>query len=342
MTIPVDAIKARLLTGGPVQVPADIELGVRASFSSAGPGAGRRSAVFSFGGVRVRKVLARSGGQFELVRGAEGYEIWEDGLLLTSGVAVEPILHHSPGQAFFNLEPTCVIGCAFCATPIIGRRPNRPSDRQVVARVLEAARAGGMKAVAFTSGVPETPAKAVERMARVIDLVRDELPTIPIGAEPYVTERWQVDMLVDAGADEIKLNLETYDRSIFARVCGRKDFDSIIASIAYAGEMFGRGKVSSNLIVGMGESDDSVRRGLEALADLGCVSVVRPLQWNERTEVALRRALGTVQPLTAERLLRLATVQGEVLRSRGLNPHQCRTMCHLCGSCDLVPFVGGP
>jgi biotin synthase-like enzyme len=69
-------------------------------------------------------------------------------------------------------------------------------------------------AVAITSGVPDTPEATVERILQVVRGVRARLPGVTIGVEPYISSLEQVDRLKDAGADEIKINIETYDRDI--------------------------------------------------------------------------------------------------------------------------------
>ena len=70
-----------------------------------------------------------------------------------------------------------------------------------------------------------------------------------------MSELSQIDRLKEAGADEIKLNLETFDPEIFKKVCGELDLDWIMEALEHAVEVFGRGKVTSNIIIGMGESD---------------------------------------------------------------------------------------
>jgi biotin synthase-related radical SAM superfamily protein len=178
----------------------------------------------------------------------------------------------------------------------------------------------------------------VDKLAYVISKVREKLPDIPIGVEPYIDRLEQIEQLKRAGADEIKLNIETFDRGIFEKVCGEQDLDRIMGAIAYSVEVFGRGKVTSNIIVGMGESDQNVLDGVEALARMGCVATLRPLRLNELNRGPMTEALGELEPISPQRMLELAAGHRRILERHGLTSLTLHTMCHECGCCDIVPF----
>lgn len=331
--------KAVLLTGGAVKVPPDFRPPFPLSRSTAGPGAGAVSLVLCFGGTRVKKTVSTAEGDFELVRRGDRYALLQDGKVLVDDVTLQPTLHHAPEQAFFNLSTACIYSCKFCTSPRLDRRITKGLDADRIVRlVMEAEKGGTLKAVALTSAVESSPQHTVDRMAEVVRRVREALPDKPIGVEPYVDRVEQIDQLKAAGADEIKLNVETFDRGIFAKVCGEQDFDWILEAIEHAVRVFGRGKVTSNLIFGMGESDGSVLEGVRALAERGAIAVLRPLRLNELNRESMEGALGKLPPLTPERLLRLAEEHRRILQQHGLDPRGLRTMCQECGCCDIVPF----
>ena len=175
-------------------------------------------------------------------------------------------------------------------------------------------------------------------MVLIVKRIREALPDVPIGVEPYVDRLEQIDALRDAGADEIKLNIETYDREIFSKVCGELDLDWVLEAISHAVDVFGRGNVTSNVIFGMGESDEVLLQGVEDLARRGCVAVLRPLRLNDMNRQAMEEALGPLPPTGPDRLLRMAEEHKRILRENGLDTRQIRTMCPECGCCDIVPF----
>lgn len=331
--------KAVLLTGGAIKVPADFRPPFPLSRSTAGPGAGSPSMVFCFGGTRVKKAISAEEGDFELVKVDDRYSIMRSGETLVDNVTFQPTLHHAPEQAFFNLSTECIYACKFCTSPRLDRRITKSLDAdRIVNMAVAAHKKGGLKAVALTSAVVSTPEETVDRMVEVVRRVRAALPGMPIGVEPYVDRLEQIDALREAGADEIKLNIETYDREIFSKVCGELDLDWVLEAISYAVKVFGRGKVTSNIIIGMGESDENLLEGVEALAKMGCIAVLRPLRLNDLNRQAMEDVLGPLLPTGPERLLRLAEEHKRILQENGLDTREVRTMCPECRCCDIVPF----
>jgi biotin synthase-related radical SAM superfamily protein len=141
-----------------------------------------------------------------------------------------------------------------------------------------------------------------------------------------------------AGADEIKINIETFDRDIFEKICPNRDFDTILHVVNHACGVFGRNKVSSNIIFGLGESDETVLEGVKVLANMGAVATLRSLRRNEYNVDDLEETLGSLAPVTAERMLHLAREEKKILRNHKLTTLEFRTMCNRCLSCDIVPF----
>lgn len=332
--------KATLLAKGAVRVAPGIHLPYKPSRSTAGPGAGSVGIVLSFQGLRVKKAIVKEGGDFELVEREGGYALLMGGEIFLESVEVKPTLFHSPEQAFFNLETQCIYDCRFCTSRKLERQVTKGlTPDKVVSMILAASERPDFKALALTSAVVGCPKATIDKMVYIIGKVRAALgPDIPIGVEPYVDDLADIDRLKDAGADEFKMNVETFDRKIFQKVCGELDVDWVLEALEHAVGVFGRGKVCSNIIVGMGESDGNVLEGVEALARIGVVATLRPLRVNSINRDALTEALGELEPVTEERLLGLAIEEKRILERYHLSTRSFRTMCHACTCCDLVPF----
>jgi len=102
--------------------------------------------------------------------------------------------------------------------------------------------------------------------------------------------------------------------------------------------VFGRGRVTTNVIIGLGETDTEVSEALDRLAAMGVVPSVRAVRVNDGNREDLERALGhPVEPMETDRHIRLARMLGETLERHGLNARDFRSMCHRCGCCDLEP-----
>jgi biotin synthase-related radical SAM superfamily protein len=336
----VAAKKAKLLSGGAVRLSPKVHLPFAPSRSTAGPGAGSIGIVIAFEGHRVKKSISPDRGDFELVETENGYSLTHHDQPFLEKVQVQPTLFHSPEQAFFNIETECIYDCRFCTSRKLEKKVTKNlTPDKIVRMIIDSSKRPDFKAVALTSAVVRTPELTVEKMIHIVTEVRKALGTdLPIGVEPYVDSLDQIDRLKQAGANEFKLNLETFDQSIFQKVCGELDLDWIMKALAHAVKVFGIGKVSSNIIIGMGESDENVLAGVRALAEIGVVATLRPLRVNDLNRRSLEEALGRIEPISEERLLRLATEHKRILLDHGLTTLTFKTMCHSCTCCDIVPF----
>jgi len=81
----------------------------------------------------------------------------------------------------------------------------------------------------------------------------------------------------------------------------------------------------------LGEDDDSSINGMEELTDMGVIPMLRAA-----VEHPLRSQVGIRRP-DADRLLRLARKERELLDKHGLRADAAQTMCAPCTGCDLVP-----
>ncbi len=331
--------KAELLSGGPVKIPADYRLPFLPSRSTAGPGAGSVSVVFAFGNARAKKPISRESGEFELVESSGKLSITKAGRQFIDNVELIPTLLHAPYQAFVNIDHACIYNCKFCNSPRLGHDATKNlTDEKIIEMILEASKAPDFESVAFTSAVSTSPEMTIERMSGLVKRTRDLLPETPIGVEPYATHPGDVDSLKESGADEIKLNIESFDPEIFEKVCPDRDYGAILHVINHAGKVFGKNRVCSNIIFGLGENDETVLEGTRVLANMGSVATLRALRKSEYNVAELERALGKLKAVTPDRMLNLAIDQRKILQEYGLSPLRFKTMCHACLSCDIVPF----
>ena len=332
--------KAELILGGNILVPKDFRPPFRLSRSTAGPGAGSGSIAFEFDGMRVKKSISYEKGDFELHDEKGKMSITRKGKPFIDGVKMIPIIFHSPNHAFFNMSQQCIFRCAFCTTPLLGNDAVKGlSDDKIVAMIRETEKDLPIPSVALTSGVEGSVQASVERIASCVKALRREFPDKTIGVEPYVDTKEQIDLLKAAGADEFKLNRETARKDLFEKVCPGMGYDNILKMLRHAVSVFGKGKVSSNVIFGLGETDSDVIKEMERLASFGCIPGLRALRVNERTMAALKNAVGDIVPITAERIVRLAAEQKRIMMKHSLTVKTFKTMCFECQCCDIVPFI---
>ena len=335
--------KATILSSGSILVPRGMKLPVPLSRSSAGPGGGLTSLFFRIGKSTLRLDVVRvamEGADPELVLRETGgrFDIVKRGRVLARGVKPLNAGFHAPGQAFINLHDSCRFSCAFCTLPVSPGK-GLPAERWAVL-IKGALASGKVNAVAITTGIPDSPSKACRDLARLVRSIRRDFPGVPIGVEPYTVDEKDLALLKRGGATELKLNVQCATDELMGRVCPDLDRGDILDNLEAGVRLFGKGRVCSNLLVGLGETDRELLATVRELAALGVAVNLRPLRLNALNRGPLGKALGKEpEPPDASRMLRLASAQKRIFAEHGLDPSSFRTMCHRCTACDIEPFV---
>jgi biotin synthase-related radical SAM superfamily protein len=315
--------KARLLAAGKVRMdPACLRGG---TIPTAGPGAGNVAFFFRSGGRRVRLGIDSNSPLHAIEDNGELVILEGDGEVARGEIEEELI--HCPDQAYITLTETCTYDCKFCPVPKLS---GRVKSIEEVLRMIEQAHASGrMKAISITSGIDTTAEKEVERTIEVIRHTKKY--GVPIGAGIYPTPA-STKELYEAGADEIKYNVETMDRKLHEKLCPGQPLEETLDALREAVEIFDKNRVCSNFIIGLGETDTTVERGIKELTGMGVVPILRPASLHP-----LREGEVFIERPTAERLLRLTEILRRELAEAGLDPGAFRTMCLPCTGCDLSP-----
>jgi len=320
-------LKAFLISIGSVSI--DSSLIPRARGSTAGPGAGTSSVFFRSGEKRVRLSINKDSPlSIQKAEGDGNVALFHEGKELARG-KLEPAPAHCPEQAFITLCEKCIFDCKYCPVPKL--QGHVKSEEEVLSIVDEVLRTGNLKAISLTSGVEISVEGEVERVLKLLPALKKY--NVPIGVSVYPTEGCSR-KFYEEGVFEVKYNVETMDSEIFKKVCGDLSLDYILDKLKEAVDVFGKNRVFSNFIIGLGESDSSVMEGVETLAKMGVIPILRPVNPHP-----LRSGDCFTERPSPERLLRLAKIEADILKKHGLNPGLAMTMCLKCTGCDLVPFV---
>lgn len=320
-------LKAFLISIGSVSI--DSSLIPRARGSTAGPGAGTSSVFFRSGEKRVRLSINKDSPlSIQKTEGDGNVALFHEGKELARG-KLEPAPAHCPEQAFITLCEKCIFDCKYCPVPKL--QGHVKSEEEVLSIVDEVLRTGNLKAISLTSGVETSVEGEVERVLKLLPALKKY--NVPIGVSVYPTEGCSR-KFYEEGVFEVKYNVETMNSKIFKKVCGDLSLDYILDKLKEAVDVFGKNRVFSNFIIGLGESDSSVMEGVETLAKMGVIPILRPVNPHP-----LRNGDCFTERPSPERLLRLAKIEAEILKKHGLNSELAMTMCLKCTGCDLVPFV---
>lgn len=319
-------IKAELISIGAIDI--DPELLGRITIPTAGPGAGGRAFFFKSGGHRVR-LIVDEGAPLRAIKDNGDIVILKGGKDFVRGTIEEELIH-CPGQAYITISERCIYDCKFCPVPKL--KGKIKSTDEIIALVEDANRHGDMKGISITSGVEESPEKEVDKAVAVVKELKKRYD-VPIGVSVYPTKD-SSRLLKDAGATEVKYNVETMDRDIYEKYCKKPPLDFTIECLKDAVQVFGKNNVFTNFIVGLGESDETVEKYFEELAKVGIIPNIRavgvhPLRFGE---------LEAERP-TKERLLKLTKMARRILDKYGLDAGAAKTMCQPCTGCDLNPHT---
>jgi biotin synthase-related radical SAM superfamily protein len=319
--------KAELIETGGVVI--DESFRPYVSKATAGPGAGLESIFVNVGGHRVR-LGVRQVSKFKASLSGDDVTISDENGEFARG-KLEEAISHCPKQVYITVSEKCVYNCKFCPVPKLQGRI-KPNE-EVLDMVRRGLRDPSLSCISLTSGVWQTPQEEVTRISGVVREIRAlmEPYNIPIGVSVYPTDD-SSELLKAAGAEEIKYNIETVDPAIFEKVCPGLSQDYIIRSLEHAVPIFGRNHVFSNILIGLGESDETVISGIETLASKGVIPILRKVNPHP-----LRKDEIYVEPVSAARLLKLAGEERRILESYGLDVTQAVTGCLPCTGCDVSP-----
>jgi biotin synthase-related radical SAM superfamily protein len=313
-------IKAELLAAGSARLtgePADIYI----ARSAAGPGAGGDGSIFfSAGGRRVRLAIDPVS-ETEVVHRGGGVADLFIGDTRVSGRLEQPGLH-CPRQAYITVTGSCIFHCRYCPVPSL--KGERKSISEIV-RMVDSVRSR-VSAISLTSGVLTS---IRDEEAYVLEVVRRLLPFgLPVGVSIYPTEMTP-DRLHDLGVAEVKFNIEAATPKLFSEMCPDLDYDLIWGVLERSVALFGKNRVFSNVIIGLGETDAELEQCIRRLTRRGIIPVLRPL--NPTAGLADRE-----RP-TAARLRAVLALHAKALADEMLDPSAALTMCTNCTGCDLVP-----
>jgi biotin synthase-related radical SAM superfamily protein len=318
-------IKASLLSIGSAQVDKSLLPYQNTSKATAGPGAGGSSIFLKSGNQRVRLTI-NDASPLKVIPEDEHVVVIKDEKVISRGILEHPLCH-CPEQAYITLSEKCIYDCQFCPVP---KMNGGIKDSTKVLKIIEEAYATGeLKAISLTSGVAVSPKKEVERAVGIIKQLMHEYD-LPIGVSVYPTTG-SSEELYSAGACEVKYNVETMDSNLFRRFCPDLSLYTVLDALDNAVNVFGRNKVSSNFIIGLGESDETVQKGIKLLTSRCIIPILRPI-----SPSPLRKDVKITRP-DASRLLKLGGMLKDTLDHESLCVDKSKTMCLFCTGCDLTP-----
>lgn len=222
--------------------------------------------------------------------------------------------------------------CKFCGIElsrsdrIIQKLPNQLDEV-----AAEAFREGVAKHVTLTTGTPPGTDKGALMLAEATKAIKEHVDmSVHAQLEPPENKK-SLETLQKAEVDTVGIHIESFDPKVLNDVCPAKPcVKDYFKAWKTAVELFGEGQISTFIIAGLGETDESILRGSEEAARLGVIPYLLPL----------RPIAGTffedAKPPSPLRMVRLFESVAETLHRVGLDPRRNKAGCVRCGACSAI------
>jgi radical SAM protein (TIGR04043 family) len=234
--------------------------------------------------------------------------------------------------------------CRFCAIEesLRAGATTRVKTPAELAEVAEAAvRLDGIRQVVLTTGTSAAADRGARYLARCTAAIAEAVPGLAIQVQCEPPD--DLDVLAelrDAGATAIGIHVESLDDDVRRRWMPGKAtvaLDTYWAAWREAVRVFGPNRVSTYLLVGLGEDPDELVAGATALIEAGVYPFVVPFR-------PLAGTLAARDGATAPSASELTTVTSRVaaeLRHHGMRGADQRAGCAACGACSVLANGGG-
>ncbi|MHA1380285.1 MAG: MSMEG_0568 family radical SAM protein [Candidatus Helarchaeota archaeon] len=226
--------------------------------------------------------------------------------------------------------------CAFCGIELslqAGSTTLQKTGKQL-SEVLDASiKEGICNHLTLTTGTPNLSDKGAKMYTSILKEIKKDFDVpIHVQLEPPNNKVF-IEKLYSSGADTIGIHIETFDPSIFLKICPGKSkigFDKYKQIWEYCVKIFGTNQVSSYILLGIGESLTSIRKGSQYLIENGIVPYI----------VQIRPILGTTfenfQPIHSSIIYDFYRIIKKYMTKYNLKPHENKAGCVRCGACSII------
>jgi radical SAM protein (TIGR04043 family) len=234
--------------------------------------------------------------------------------------------------------------CRFCAIERsleAGTTTAVKTPAQLAEVAAAAVRLDGVRQMVMTTGTTPGSDRGAAHLTRCVAAVRAVAPDLPIQVqvEPPQDLIW-ISRLHAAGAVAIGIHVESLDDDVRRRWTPGKATVPLAdyhAAWREAVRAFGPNRVSTYLLIGLGEDPDELVRGAEQLIAMGVYPFVVPFRPMLGTLATRDGAPAPSAHLVADITRRVA----DLLMAAGMHGADQGAGCAACGACGLLRVAGG-
>jgi len=279
---------------------------------------------------------------YRLVKNGSQFEIWKEGVKYTDVILIpRPRFYNSftgggvpmckvavivgPGHTRSVVSQRCAyqqIGkpCKFCAIQHWWDAKLEKAPPQVAETIEAGVKEGVVEHVSLTTATLNTKGKGLESLVETAKLIQARVRVpIMIEFEP-IGDYSLLDSLLQeakqAGVTTASCNIECFDESVRQEVMpikGKIPIAMYVETWEKCLDIFGKNEVFTVAIVGIGEEDESILRGVEMAASYGVMTFIVP------HSPAIGAVYEDTEPPSSERMLSLYEQAVRIYEKHGLN-----------------------
>jgi len=231
-------------------------------------------------------------------------------------------------------------GCKFCTIDVAEKNWNRP-ERATNEQLIEDAKIGskcGARSFTITGGTPSTSDRdqLVREFIELVPKLQQQIPnsTYCVHFEPI--KDCSLYKELSKYVDTIGMFLEVLDEDLRKKICPGKakiSKEEYIRNFKELVKYFGRDKVYTNCIVGLGEDYDVTLKAIEELAKLGVKTKLAPLRTGSKElgENCIPSYIGKI-----DELVDLHIEVGKILHKYDVDWKLGSAGCVGCGGCSAM------
>ncbi len=227
-------------------------------------------------------------------------------------------------------------GCKFCGIGLSYKSGQTilKKDPDNLAEVALQAKKEGVRHVTLTAGSTRGRQLESKLYINAAQAIRNDagLP-VHVQLMPPVS-KGTLERLRDAGVVSIGIHLESFDSDVLRKIAPCKasiDLDEYYRSWEKAVQVFGKNQVSTYLLIGLGESAQSLRDGCKMAAAMGVYPFLVPFRPIPGT------GLAHLKPIAAETIKEIYQETAQILDTYGLHWHDVLAGCVRCRGCSALP-----
>ena len=288
---------------------------------------------------------------YHLVKTGSHYEIWKGDEVFTpvtlmprpkyydqltsDGVPMYKIAYiGEPGLFRTAVNQVCDYvrmgkACKFCAVTNWWDASLEKTSTQLAETARAAFNEGVIEDMFITTGTLLTDGRGIEGILEALKQIQSVGVNVPVEAQFQPPEDYDyLAALKEAGVVTVSCNVETFDEGLrpwLLPAKGQVPISKYVETWKKCLDLFGPNEVFNTIVVGIGESDESILRGVEMAASHGVITLTEPLF------AAPESALADVTPPVPERMMRIYDGCAKIFSKYGLSPFGAGAGCAKAG-----------